>query len=942
MKISILTLLILITIIQPVYTASSQTADTSSSADLIEFQNRWAFLIGVGQYPAESGVGQLNSPANDANAMRQMLIQYGGFSEEHIIILSEAQATYRGVNKAFQMLRNQVQPEDLVVFYFSGRGSRVADNFLIDSETDKLDECFLLYDTVLENGAPISNYIRDDEIGKHLSRLGAKQSVVIIDACYRGNKAEEKGLTVSSTTSGSIVYDGMSGDFLPSGTVVLEACAPDETTLDGAFTSLLTELATSGNDSDGIITIEEFHAYAKEQLSRQTPQLVDPESRAAQVSLVNPLLEVISQPESATIFVDDEEHGTTPKHLMLPTGRHKIELRKRGYRVWDNAGSLIEIMQPGTQPPIDITLTPVQVTGEVRFRNSNLPVEGATVTIVGASNIPPATTNEQGRFVFNDWSQDDLSESDEYEISISDENGRYEAKAPLPKENIVDFTSDISLGTITVDRRITVTITVTNVARDIQMPNAVVQLNQQQITYDNRNGVFETPIINPLDSVTLQVSQEGYETTDGDEFYKETITIDLETHKYTRQVQLTPALNTYSVEVTNQFKEPVVGVTVILNGERLGNVTNLDGSAEGQRRLAPDEPMSIQLQKDGYELFDRSIRPERLEYRRYRLPMRLDVIRISLLAVDKSDIMPVEGVRINTDGRFTATTDANGKATISVYRPPNTEVSLDVIYASPKREITKATKLQVLEGGGFKMLEPGFAEVIGATLKIHLPLPPEVILSVTVQEQDKKPIPGMTVMVNGKAYGEKTALTGKSDISFRIAIDENTPPKLEFERYGKIYEPQETDFRNIGTNKYTAFVNLQISYGKIELTADTKVAEQKINLFVNAEVSLDEETKTHRLPATMQVFPGTHQLRILIGGVPLYSEQLKIAENETTPIPLPLSLSDAWRACLLTLREAPNDAQVLQPAEEIAKALRRENLVQTFRQRRERLLRKTP
>ena len=932
MKISILTILILIAILQPVY--------TSSSADLIDFHDRWALLIGVGQYSAESGIGQLNYPADDINVMRQMLIQYGGFSEDHIKTLSESQATYRGVNEEFQKLKGKVQSEDLVVFYFSGRGSRVKDNIFIDAETDRLDECFLLYDTILgEDETPISNYIRDDEIGKHLKRLGAKQSVVIIDACYQGNNAEEKGVTASSTTSDSIVYDGMSGDFLPVGTVVLEACAPNETTSDGAFTSLLTELATSGNNdiiTDGIITMEEFHVYvnAEDKLSRQKPRLVDPESRAAQVSLVNPLLEVISQPAGAMIFVDDKERGATPTHLVLPIGRHKLEVRKRGYYVWDNAGSLIEIIQPGTQQPLtDIVLTPVQVTGEVRFRDSNLPVKGATVVILGARNIPPATTDEQGRFLFDDWSQADFSENAKYEIRVSDESERFQAKSQSLKDLLSDLTSDISLEPIMVDRQITVTVKVTNAARNIPMPNAVVQLDQQQIMDDNRDGVFETHRINPLDSVTLQVYQEGYETTDGDDVYAKNITITPETHEYTRQVKLTPAFNIYSAEVTNQSDEPVAGVIVILNGEQLGDATNRGGIAEGQRHLAPDEQISLQLQKDGYELFNGSILPERLEYRRYRLSISLVVTPISLLVVDEGN-KPVKGVQINTDGRLTATTDANGKATISVYRPPNTEVSLDVIYASPKREITKATKLQVLEGGGFKMLEPGFAEVIGATLKIHLPLPPEVILSVTVQEQDKKPIPGMTVMVNGKAYGEKTALTGKSDISFRIAIDENTPPKLEFERYGKIYEPQETDFRNIGTNKYTAFVNLQISYGKIELTADTKVAEQKINLFVNAEVSLDEETKTHRLPATMQVFPGTHQLRILIDDVPLYGEQLTIAENETKPIPLTLPLSDAWRACLTTLRDAPNDAQVLQSAEEIARALGRYDLAQTFRKRR--------
>ena len=931
MRIFILTLFILIAIIQPIY--------TFSSANLVDFENRWAFLVSVGQYPSESSIGQLNSPADDVKAIKQMLIQYGGFSPEHIIILSEHQATYLGVNEAFQRLANQVQPEDLVLFYFSGRGSRVVDDVFIDSERDKLDECFLLYDTVLEDGTPISNYIRDDEIGRHLKQLDSKRCVVIIDACYQGNNADEKGVTANPTASDSSAYDGMSGDFLPPGTIILEACAPNETTIDGVFTSLLTELVTSVENSDGIITMEEFHSYSANRLSQQKPQLLDPELRAAQVSLLHPILEVISQPPGATIFVNDEERGTTPKQLVLPIARHELKLRKRGYRIWDNDGSLIEITQMGIQTLIDgiIELKPVKVMGEVKFRNSNMPVPGATVMIAGAGSISPVTTDADGRFTFEDWSQDDLSDSSEYEIKISGEGVRHETKNPIPKEKLADFTNDISLGTIIVNRQITVTVTVTNPA-NISMLNAKVQLDQQQITYDNRDEVFNHFIINPSDSVTLQVSQEGYEV------YQETITIEPRIHKYSRQVKLTPALNTYSVEVTNQFKETVDGFTVILNDEQLGEVTNSDGIAEGQRLLAPDETMSIQLQKDGYEFPVRSVRPERLEYNRYRLPIQSDVIRISLFAVDEGNI-PVKGVQINIDDQYTAATDAKGEAVISVYRPPNTEISLDVIYESIEYQITKPTTLQALEGGGFKILKPGFVEPFGVNnLKIGLPIPPEVTLSVIIREQNNEPIPEMTVKVNDKTYG-KTDSTGKIDIRARIVIVDNEPPNFEFEKYGEPYKPQKTEFAISGTNAYTALVTLQIPYGNIELTADTEVEDKemekrKINLYVNVEVLLDDgEIQALRLPVIIPVLPGIHQLRILISGVLLRNEQLlKIPKNETIPINLTFPLFNAWHACVLTLSERPNDVGVLQSALEVAETMGQNDLAETFRKRKERLL----
>jgi len=915
------------------WTIVSPSASSSDAQNVpLEFNQQWAILVGVGQYPVKSGIGQLNAPVDDVSTMRQMLIQYASFPTEHIIDLLEARATYRGVNDVFQKLKNQVQPEDLVVFYFSGRGSRVADKVFIDSETDKLDECFLLYDAVVENGMPVSNYMRDDEIGKQLKGLGAKQYVVIIDTCYQGNNAGEKGVTASYATSSSLVYDDMSGDFLPSGTIVLEACSPNETTLDGVFTSLLDELAQPGNDSDGIITIQEWHEYATNLLNQQVPQLVNPGS-ANQVSLVHPLVEIISQPKSATIWVNDEERGMTPKQLILPIGRHKIELRRRGYHRWNNSGSLVEIRQQGKEQPITSRLIPLKVTGKITCRNSK-PVNGATVKILGARGIPPIKTNELGVFVFSDWSKDVLWESSGYEINISHENEHCQTTS-IPLQNLApdlgDFTADVSLGTIEVDRRATFAIKVTNAYRNTLISNAVVLLDQKEAIYSNRDDLFKTSIMNPPSSVTLQVFRMGYET------YEEIITIGHEKHEYTPQVQLNPALNTYSVKVANQFEEPIAGVNVILNDEPLEEITNSEGIAVAQRRIAPEEEISLQMQKEGYELFNGLVQFERSEYQIYRLPIQLDVTRISLLVVDEVNL-PVKDVQINIDKELIATSDAKGEAAISIYRPPNTKISLGFVYTSMKHQIAETIRLQSLGGGRFEILASGLAEAVGNTLKVHLPIPPEVRLSLTVQNQNMNPLQGMAVLVDGKAYDKKTTSTGKVEMPARIRIVDDKPPKFEFEKYGEKYTAQETSFARSSTNEYSALVTLHIPYGEIHIQVNAEVAEQKVdNLAVNLEVLLDEETQTYRLPATISVLPGTHQLTIKIVDMPLYSKQLKIAKNEKISISLPLQSYVLWRACLLTLQDEPNDIKVLQSAEKMAQAFRREDLVETFRKRREQL-----
>ena len=198
----------------------------------------------------------------------------------------------------------------------------------------------------------------------------------------------------------------------------------------------------------------------------------------------------------------------------------------------------------------------------------------------------------------------------------------------------------------------------------------------------------------------------------------------------------------------------------------------------------------------------------------------------------------------------------------------------------------------------------------------------------------------MAAIVDGKVYNEKTTLTGKVEIpAARIRIVNNEPPKFEFEKYGETYRTKEMDFANIGTNEYSALVTLHIPYGEIEIQVNSELAEQKVdNLAVNLEVSLDEEeTQTYRLPATITVLPGTHQLTTTIFDIPLYSKQLKIARSEKVPIRLLLPSDVLWRACLLTLQDNPNDIEVLQSVEKVAKALGREDLAETFRKRGERL-----
>ena len=150
---------------------------------------RRALLIGVADYKLlPSGlnskgkpVTDLRGPVNDVNNMKRALLCYG-FKEKDIKILINSKATRQNIERVFrQWLIEGTRKGDLVVFYFSGHGSRVPDKN--GDEADGKDEVILPYNAVPSGG---ENIIIDDELGLWLSMLKGRNVIVIIDSCYSG------------------------------------------------------------------------------------------------------------------------------------------------------------------------------------------------------------------------------------------------------------------------------------------------------------------------------------------------------------------------------------------------------------------------------------------------------------------------------------------------------------------------------------------------------------------------------------------------------------------------------------------------------------------------------------------------------------------------------------------------------------------------------------
>ncbi|MFN8330199.1 MAG: caspase family protein [Saprospiraceae bacterium] len=163
-------------------------------------QNKVALVIGIGDYPEESGFRDIHSE-NDLELIKTYLKQ-SGFSTSHIHILCNQTATRkRIIQQLTNIIEKELKPGDLFYFHFSGHGQQVQDKD--GDEPDGLDEALAAYDARSEyipGKYQGENHIIDDELDKYLSkarlRLGPTGNVLnTFDACHSGT--DTRGIGIS-------------------------------------------------------------------------------------------------------------------------------------------------------------------------------------------------------------------------------------------------------------------------------------------------------------------------------------------------------------------------------------------------------------------------------------------------------------------------------------------------------------------------------------------------------------------------------------------------------------------------------------------------------------------------------------------------------------------------------------------------------------------------
>ena len=224
--------------------------------------DKWALLIGVDKCEA---VGELKVCAADAIALKSVLEQIG-YPSTHITLLVDNQATsvnslptIGNVERAIKRLAEVAEPEDKILFFFSGHGVTCnGTSFLVPTDGD------------LTKGVSLT-WIKDQ-----FAACKAKEKVMILDACHSGAAKGVSGITPDLKKSGNLV--------------MLLSCEkdqvswPDRQDRHSIFTAAVLEgLSGKAANADRKVTHRALAAYVRKsvkdwtyenQKNEQTPVLV--------------------------------------------------------------------------------------------------------------------------------------------------------------------------------------------------------------------------------------------------------------------------------------------------------------------------------------------------------------------------------------------------------------------------------------------------------------------------------------------------------------------------------------------------------------------------------------------------------------------------------------------------------------------------------------------
>ncbi|NQT70633.1 MAG: caspase family protein [Desulfobacteraceae bacterium] len=261
---------------QKMHTSSIQPDRIISTSykPLSSVGQKWAIVVGIAQYEysGKSGLTTLIFADDDAKAFTRTL-QNLGWSDSHIKLLVNEEATQRNILIALESWLTKAGPNDQIVLFWAGHG------FPDPEDPEKV--YFACYDTDIK--LPATGY-RMDRVRSILEERKAKNVIVLADTCHAGKiiTRGDRGLSIVPN------IEKMSREQkVPKGWIFMVGADTDRQAIEdtswanGAFThSLIKGLSgkadgfQSAGAKDGIVTMGELRSYMNTAMPDETQRVL--------------------------------------------------------------------------------------------------------------------------------------------------------------------------------------------------------------------------------------------------------------------------------------------------------------------------------------------------------------------------------------------------------------------------------------------------------------------------------------------------------------------------------------------------------------------------------------------------------------------------------------------------------------------------------------------
>jgi phosphate transport system substrate-binding protein len=262
------------------------------SGERLAFQRsrKIALLVGVANYPVESGIPSLRYPVKDVEALERSLSALG----YTVVPIKDAEAYKDAIKERLEIIGKQLRSEReknaTLIFYFGGHGwADKGYNFLAtaDARMSRLASTGLKLDDVM-------SCLRD---------TGAKRQMLWLDACrkplgrqmpprhfFQSFKSSEGAELLFACKAGGVSYES-------------------DTLQHGVFTKFLVDALGGGAISGGLLTSTNISAYVTQQVNNyvlqgNAPQMVYGEAVSSGPFLVG----ILDRPQGSTKI---RVHGST-------------------------------------------------------------------------------------------------------------------------------------------------------------------------------------------------------------------------------------------------------------------------------------------------------------------------------------------------------------------------------------------------------------------------------------------------------------------------------------------------------------------------------------------------------------------------------------------------------------------------------------------------------